>query len=199
MSLVEIANELAAFSDKSKLLMLPWLEVMAILWAINIFNWIIGSKLNYLGIYPRNLFGLVGIFFSPLLHHDFSHLLFNSIPLFVLGLVLLVQGVDIFIWVTLFVAIVGGLGVWLFGRKALHIGASGLISGYFGFVLVNAFLAPSLISILLSPLVLYYFGSIFLGIFPQEEGISWESHLLGFIAGVICAYVPMQLQYLHAI
>lgn len=188
--LVDFVNELSTFVDKSKVLIIPWLYILGILWAINIVNCsLFRSRLNVLGIYPRNLLGLFGIFFAPIFHHDFSHLLFNSIPLFVLGLALLVQSIDIFIWVTLFVTIVGGFAVWLFGRKAIHIGASGLISGYFGYILVNAYLAPSLITILLALLVLYYFGSILLGILPQEDEISWESHLLGFLAGIASAYI----------
>lgn len=186
----DLAFALNLFIEHSKYYILPWLGILGILWAFNIFNWMIGSRLNILGIYPRNIFGLIGIPFSPLLHQDFTHLLFNSIPLFVLGLVLLARGLETFIWVTLVVTVVGGFAVWLFGRKALHIGASGLISGYFGYILVTAYLHPSYITILLAALVLYYFGSIFFGIFPQEEQVSWESHLLGFLSGIIAAFLP---------
>lgn len=188
--LINLANDLNTFIEQSKNYIVPWLEALGLLWAFNIFNWVIGSRLNVLGTYPRNLFGLVGIIFSPLLHKDFNHLLFNSIPLFILGLAILARGPEIFAWVTLVVVVIGGLAVWLFGRKALHIGASGLVSGYFGYILVTAYLQPSYTTILLAILVFYYFGSIFFGIFPREDKVSWESHLLGFLSGILAAFLP---------
>jgi len=183
----DLADQLNLFILKSKIFMIPWLKALGILWGINIVNWIIGSPLNRLGLYPRRLSGLPGIVFSPFLHQDFNHLFFNSIPLFVLGLVLLAQNPETFYSATLSIIILGGLLVWLFGRSARHIGASGVISGYFGFIVVSAYLHPGILTFLLALLILYYFGSIFLGIFPQEEQVSWESHLLGFIAGIATA------------
>lgn len=196
--LSEFAFELDFFMKQSQHYMIPWLIALAMLWGFDIFNWMIGSRLNILGIYPRHPFGLIGILFSPLLHQDMNHLLFNTIPLFVLGLALLANSPEIFFWVTIVVAGVGGFAVWLFGRKAMHIGASGLISGYFGYVLVTAYLQPSFTTVLLAGLVLYYFGGIFFGIFPQEEAISWESHLLGFLSGILSAFLPSPLHlYYH--
>jgi membrane associated rhomboid family serine protease len=186
----DLVDELNNFLLTSKVYIGPWLICIALLWIFNIFNWMIGSRLNILGLYPRHLLGLVGIVFSPLLHANFNHLFFNSIPLFALGLVLLGRSLDTFYWVTGVVAVLGGFVLWLFGRTALHIGASGLISGYFGYILATAYLDPSFLTILLGALVLFYFGSIFLGIFPQEKGVSWESHLFGFLAGIAAAYIP---------
>lgn len=187
--LEDLIAELNAFIDKSYVVLWPWLSCLVGLWFFNIFNWITGSKLNSIGILPRKLSGLMGIFFCPFLHQNFNHLFFNSIPLFVLGLMLLAQGMDIFIFASVSITVFGGLLVWLFGRKALHIGASGLISGYFGFILLGAYFNPTLITILLAILVLYYFGGIFLGIFPQEKRVSWESHLFGFLAGIGSAFL----------
>ncbi len=109
--------------------------LLLVVWAINIFNWIFGSPFNLLGIYPRSLWGLMGIIFSPILHANFNHLFFNSIPFFVLGMFLLTLGQSFFIMVTICISLVQCTLVWLFARKAIHIGASGLISGYFGFIL----------------------------------------------------------------
>jgi len=187
--LSDLTIELNSFIDKSHLVLWPWVSCLAGLWIFNIFNWVIGSKLNVLGILPRRASGLVGIIFCPFLHQNFNHLFFNTIPLFVLGLILLAQGTEIFIWATLTSTILGGLLVWLFARRALHIGASGLISGYFGFIILGAYFEPSVTTILLAVLVLYYFGGIFLGIFPQEKGISWESHLFGFLSGILGAFL----------
>lgn len=195
----EFVNELTQFIHKSEFYLKPWLMIIAVVWGINIVNWILGSKLNYyLGIYPRNIFGLIGIPFSPILHQNFTHLFFNTIPLFVLGLALLsLEGLVGFYWTTLVIIIVGGLGVWLFGRKAMHIGASGLISGYFGFILISAYTAPNFITILLAIMALYYFGGIFLGLLPGKKTVSWESHLFGFLAGILCAYIPNGFTYFH--
>lgn len=163
--------------------------IMAALWGINIFNWVLGSPLNVLGIYPRSLWGLIGIIFAPILHGNFNHLFFNSIPLFVLGMFILMLGQKLFIGVTVILIIVEGLLVWLFGRKAIHIGASGVISGYFGFVLGLAYFYPTMISLILGFVTLYYFGSILLGLFPSSALVSWESHLAGMVSGVALVYI----------
>lgn len=187
-------NEIQVFFDKAELYLKPWAEVIGVIWLVNIFNWIIGSRLNILGIYPRQMFGLCGILFSPFLHATFGHLLFNSIPLFFLGLALLANGGAItLIWVSLFVAVLGGFGVWLLARKGVHIGASGVISGYFGYILMTAYRQPGVVTVLLAILAIYYFGGIFLGLFPTEKRTSWESHLFGFMSGVLCTYVPNEL------
>jgi membrane associated rhomboid family serine protease len=186
--LTEFIKELDTFIKMSQLYLLPWLYCFAGLWGFNIVNWILGSPLNIFGIYPRHILGLLGIIFSPILHKNFNHLFFNSIPLFTLGLAILARGLPIFLEVTGFVVILGGFGVWLFARRAMHIGASGLVSGYFGYILATAYFDPSATALLLALVVVYYFGSIFLGIFPQEEKISWESHLFGFLAGIGSAF-----------
>lgn len=194
--LTEFADELNQFITQSQLYIGPWLMALAVLWAINILNWVLGSPFNRLGLYPRRLFGLTGILLSPFLHGDFSHLFFNTIPLFVLGLAILTEGPNTFFTVTGIIMLLEGLSVWLVGRKARHIGASGVISGYFGYIIVNAYLHPSFTAGLLALLVIYYFGSIFLGIFPQEEQISWESHLLGFLSGIAAAFLTPKVMFL---
>lgn len=194
--LLDLINELNLFLQKSEFYLKPWSEVIGIIWCIDILNWVAGSPLNIFGIYPRRSFGLLGIVISPFLHSDFSHLFLNTIPLFVLGLALLANGGAItFYWVTLVVAVVGGLGVWLFARKGLHIGASGVISGYFGYILMNAYTQPNLVTVLLAILAIYYFGGIFSGIFPGQKHISWEAHFFGFASGILCAYLPNELLY----
>ena len=194
---VEFVTQINEFLDKSVFYLKPWSEALGILWCINILNWVSGSWLNLLGINPRHLFGLVGIVFSPFLHRNFTHLLFNSIPLFFLGLALLVSdGTTQFCFITAVIMLIGGFAVWLFARKGLHIGASGVISGYFGFILVSAFTQPSFMTLITAVLAVYYFGGIFSGIFPQEKQTSWESHLFGFIAGILCAFIPSSFLYM---
>ncbi len=191
--LAEFVDQLDNLIQTSQFYMIPWLYGFAILWGFNIVHWLVGSPLDRFGIYPRHLSGIVGIFLSPILHKNFSHLFFNSIPLFALGLAILGRGLHLFLEVTSIVVVLGGFGVWLFARSAMHIGASGLVSGYFGYILATAYFNPSLTAYLLAAVVAYYFGSIFLGIFPQEDKISWESHLFGFIAGIVSAVLIMSL------
>lgn len=191
--LSDLSYELSVFVNKSKLYLYPWILFFAGLWVFNIVNWLTGSKLNVFGIYPRRLRGLAGILFSPFIHQNFNHLFFNSIPLFALGLFILAQGLHIFLQVTLLVVLLGGFGVWLFARPAIHIGASGVVSGYFGFILATVYFNPSFTALLLALIVVYYFGSIFLGIFPQEDRVSWESHLFGFLTGIVSALIPVQM------
>jgi len=187
--LVDVSHDFSRYFSlaEAQLPFMGWL--MLCLWVFNLVNWILlRSSLNLLGLYPRSAFGLVGIVFSPLLHADFNHLFFNSIPFFVLGMFILAQGQDIFITVTLSIAVLQGLCVWLLGRKYLHIGASGIISGYFGFVLGMAYFQPTAISLVLAAVALYYFGSIITGIFPTSEAVSWESHFAGLVAGLIVLF-----------
>lgn len=169
--------------------------ILLTMWAVNIVNWLFGSPLNLLGIYPRSVFGLIGIIFAPILHGNFNHVFFNSIPFFVLGMFILMLGQNLFIGVTVVIALLQGFLVWLFGRKYLHIGASGVISGYFGFLLALAYFNPTLISLILAFVTLYYFGSIIFGILPTSKLISWESHLAGLITGVAVAYVLWYYPY----
>lgn len=196
--LLDFMNPIYQFLQNSEAYLKPWAIVLGVIWCINIVNWLIGSKLNILGIYPRHLFGLVGIIFSPFLHQNIGHLLFNSIPLYILGLAILTNAGPLnFCWITLVIMVLGGLGVWLFARKGIHIGASGVISGYFGYILINAYTQPSILTILLAILALYYFGGILLGLFPQEKRTSWESHLFGFASGVLCAFMPNLLLFFN--
>lgn len=168
---------------------LPFMgKIIAFLWIVQLVNFLCKQRLNLLGIYPRSIFGLLGIIFSPILHGSFNHLFFNTIPFFVLGMFMLGLGRNIFITATIAIAILQGLCVWLFGRRALHVGASGIISGYFGFILCLAYLYPNVVSLVLAVVAVYYFGSIIAGVLPLDDKMSWESHLSGLVAGIAVAY-----------
>ncbi len=164
------------------------LGIIAALWIILMLNAAMGYRLNILGIYPRHLFGLPGIFISPLLHGSSTHLFFNSIPLFALSALILVNGQSFFLAVTFMIVTLSGVLVWLFGRKALHIGASSLIMGYWGFLVLNAYEQRSSMALILGFICVYYFGGLFLSLFPQEERVSWEGHLFGFLSGLLVSY-----------
>lgn len=186
-------NDLATqFNDAINLMranmpyLLAWL---AGLWLFHIFNWMFAYRLNFLGIYPRSWRGLIGIFFSPFLHGDFNHLFFNSIPLFVLASFVLLDGWQSFYCVSSIIILLGGLGVWLFGRRAIHIGASGLVMGYWSYLLINAYEEGTLMAIVLAGVCLYYFGGLVINLFPTQQKFSWEGHVFGFLAGIAAAYL----------
>jgi membrane associated rhomboid family serine protease len=162
--------------------------MVGVLYSIQFFNWFVGYRLNCLGIMPRRLTGLVGIVVSPLLHGNFNHLFFNAIPFVILSSLLLLYGWPIFIYVTVFVALVGGFATWLLARPGYHVGASSVIMGYWSYLLVYAYYQPSWLSIVLAGVCLYYFGSFLLNVFPRSAQSSWEGHLFGLLAGLLAAY-----------
>lgn len=182
--LAELGQEIDSFVEESKAHLGFWLSFIGILWGFNLLNWTLGGAFNRLGIYPRQPLGLIGIAFAPFLHGGVNHLFFNTIPLFMLGLFMLGDGMTTFILANIMIMFFSGLAVWLIGRKGIHIGASGVISGYFGYVLASAYETPTLTTIALGVVALYYFGGILFSLFPSEERVSWEGHLTGFLAGI---------------
>lgn len=165
------------------------LVLIASLWVIHFVNVLLGHRLNVFGLYPRHPWGLIGVFTSPFLHSNINHLFFNSIPLFILINFVLLQGQQKFICISLTVISLGGMGVWLLGRRALHIGASGLVMGYWSYLLINAYQNPSLMAFILAVICLYYFGGLIFSLLPAEERVSWEGHLFGFLAGLAVPYL----------
>ncbi len=175
------------------------LEIIGVMYLIQFANWIIGYRLNYLGIYPRSWHGLIGIPFSPFLHGSFNHIFFNSIPLFVLASFVLLSGWTIFIEVSVIIIVLGGLATWCMGRKGLHVGASGVIMGYWSYLLMNAYHQGTWLSIVLGVVCIYYFGGLLFHLFPKAEKSSWEGHVFGFLAGLAAAYlVPLIPLYFHS-
>lgn len=164
------------------------LAFLALLWTIQLINFMLGYRLNLLGIYPRRIWSLLGIICSPFLHGHASHLFFNSIPLFFLTTLVLTFGVPIFYEVTIFIILMGGSLVWLMGRPGFHVGASGLIMGYLGFLLTQAYFSQSSFGFIIGALCLYYCAGLLLNLLPQEVRTSWEGHVFGFIAGIACYF-----------
>ena len=190
----QIASKIYAEFDLLQANISLILMIVGGLYVIHFINWILGHRLAVLGIYPRKLWGLPGILFSPFLHGHFNHLFFNSIPLFVLGSFVLLYGVPTFYFVSITIILLSGLATWMFARKGFHIGASGVIMGYFGFLLLNAYHQETAMSIALAIVCLYYFSGLIFHLFPTEVKSSWEGHVFGFLAGVAAAYmVPYAL------
>lgn len=164
------------------------LSVLAVLWAVQLLNRLLGYRLNVLGIYPRHVMGLPGIVLSPFLHKDFEHLFLNSVPLFILLNVVVLYGVHTALYTTVFVTLVSGAAIWLFARRGIHIGASALVFGYFGFAIGGAIYTHNLIAIVSAVLCLFYLGSLLVGLLPTQRDVSWEGHLAGFLSGFLCSY-----------
>ena len=171
---------------QTNLTTLGWIAL--ILWGIFFVNQLLGQRLLFLGIIPRKLYGLPGILFAPLLHANFNHLFFNTIPLLVLSAFLLVHGMPYFILVTLAITLLSGILIWLFAKPGLHVGASAVITGYWGLLICDIYREGSTTAILLGVVSLYYFAGIFFGIFPSKRGVSWEGHLFGLFAGIATAF-----------
>jgi membrane associated rhomboid family serine protease len=165
------------------------LLLIGLLYVIHFVNFIFHYQLNRLGVYPRKLFGLPGIIFYPVLHSSFNHLFFNSIPLFILASFVLLKGMSTFICISLTITLLSGLGIWIIGRKGFHVGASGLIMGYWSYLILNAFEEKTILSIAPAVVCIYYFGGFLLHLFPTEIKSSWEAHLFGFLAGLAARYV----------
>lgn len=150
------------------------------------------GRLNRLGIRPRRLVGLRGIVFAPLLHGNLGHLAANTIPLVVLGWLIMLNGINTFLTVTAIAWFISGLGTWLFGGfNTNHIGASGLVFGYFGYLVLRGYFEQSFSAIAIAVLVGLLYGSMIWGVLPIHQGKSWQSHLFGFIGGGVAArYLP---------
>ena len=162
--------------------------ILLIPWVVFIISELTGKRLLILGIYPRRLSGLPGILFAPLLHANFNHIFFNSIPLLVLSNFLLINGLAYYLEVTLYITLLSGLLVWCFAKPGLHVGASAVITGYWALLVSNIIQQGTLTAIILGVVSLYYFAGIFLGVFPGKKGVSWEGHLFGLLAGFATSY-----------
>jgi membrane associated rhomboid family serine protease len=162
--------------------------MLGLMWAAETLDLLPFVHLDRFGIRPRTVPGLVGIVCAPFLHANFAHLLSNSVPFLILGGVVLLGGTAVFWRVTLFVVLVGGFAVWLLAaRYSNHIGASGLIFGYLGFLLARGFFEKSAMWMLVSFIMLVLYGGLLFGVLPLHAGISWEGHLFGFLAGIAAA------------
>jgi membrane associated rhomboid family serine protease len=159
------------------------------IWAVFLASLLVPA-LDHYGVIPRTMVGLVGIPAMPFLHLNLQHILSNTIPLFVL--LILLAGSRAESWeVVVLITLLGGLLLWIFGREAVHIGASGLISGLTAFLILSGFLEKRVIPLLVALLVGFLYGSsVLMGVVPRiGSQISWDGHLCGAVAGGIVAFV----------
>ena len=159
-----------------------------LMWMVKIVEVLFGIDFSDYGIYPLTARGLEGILFSPFIHASFSHLFNNSLPLFFLSVALFYFYSEVAIKVFLWTYFLTGLLVWIAGRAAYHIGASGLVYGLASFLFFSGIIRRYFRLIALSLLIVFLYGSMVWGLFPGVyKNVSWESHMLGFFSGVVLA------------
>jgi membrane associated rhomboid family serine protease len=164
------------------------LGFVALIWVVQILDFILPGRFVTWGILPRTIEGLRGIIFAPILHNGLFHVFANTIPFIVLGFLVTMYGQGTYIRVSVFVIVVGGLLTWLLARQAVHVGASGLIMGFLGYLLARGWHDRSFTSVLIAVIAFVFYGGSLWGVTPLVPGfVSWEMHLFGFIAGILAA------------
>ena len=169
--------------------LIPILALISLCWVVFVVNnLILHDQLTQFGIRPRHIGSLPGIIWSPFLHVSLAHLLANTVPLALLGAILCLRGRGEFITVALAGIVISGALTWLIGRNAYHVGASGLIFCFFGYLVSLALFERKIGNLLLSILCIVGYGGIVRGILPTSNAVSWEGHLAGFISGITLAW-----------
>ncbi|MGW7076439.1 rhomboid family intramembrane serine protease [Streptomyces sp. NPDC054866] len=167
--------------------MLAWL---ALLWLLEALDTVSGHALDTFGVSPRDVGELRDVIPSAFLHFGFDHLLANSVPLLILGFLAALSGIRRFAAVIAVIILVSGLGVWLTApAHSVTAGASGVVFGLFGYLLVRGFVNHRPVDVLTGVLVLALYGSILLGALPTTAGVSWQGHLFGLLGGVAAAFL----------
>lgn len=166
------------------------LYLVGSLWIVHILKLSLHLNLGIYGILPREISGIGGIFFAPFIHGSIEHLISNSVPLLILCFLILLVYPKIAFQSLLLLYILTGLAVWSFARgNVLHIGASGVVYAMVSFVFWTGLFKRNLKSIILALIVIFLYSGYFLGILPNQPGISWESHLFGGLVGIFVAFI----------
>lgn len=166
------------------------LGMSAVMWVAEVVDTVTGHRLDAYGIEARDLDGLVGILLAPFLHFGFGHLVANTVPFVIMGLVIALGGAARVLAVTAIAGLVSGLGVWLVGPgSGVTAGASGVVFGYAAYLVARGVVARSLLYLAVGAVVAAVWGTgLLAGLLPQA-GISWQGHLFGAVGGVLAARV----------
>jgi membrane associated rhomboid family serine protease len=164
--------------------------LVGLMWLIEVIDTAMHGRLDQYGIIARDPQGLVGIVTAPFLHLGFGHLISNTLPLVTLGALIAVSGAKRLFAVTAIVTVIGGFGTWLISPpNTITIGASGLVFGYAAYLIARGLFNRRLGQVLLGIVVIMVWGSALLGGLLPQDGISWQGHLFGGIAGILAAWV----------
>jgi membrane associated rhomboid family serine protease len=169
------------------------LGFVALIWLIQLLNWALDLGVEEFGVRPRELAGLPGILFAPLMHSGFAHLIANSLPVLILGTAMLYLYPGAALRVLPAVYLGPGVAVWLFARGGVHVGASGLIYGLVSYIFVAGMIRRDRRAIAASLLVSFLYGASVWGVLPIERGVSWETHLAAALIGLALAIALRRL------
>ena len=150
---------------------------------------LLGQGANRLAIVPRTSGGLLGILTGPFVHGNAAHLAANLPPFLILGALVLRHGERTFLKTALLITLASGLLLWLLGRSAAHMGASGVIFGFFGYLIALAYFNRGMTDVLVAGAVVLIYGSMLAGIKPARNGTSFEGHFFGLLAGIAAAWL----------
>lgn len=173
------------------------LYFVLLMWGMHIikiagnFNW------NIYGIHPREADGLLGILMAPLLHSGFNHLFSNTVPLFMMFTLIMLFYSKVAKMSFVGIYILTGIAVWFLGRDVIHIGASGVVYGLISFVFWSGIFRKNFKSVVLTIIIIFFYSGYIAGVFPGKPGISWESHLLGAVVGMLVAFVVRNVSEQH--
>lgn len=169
------------------------LGFVALIWLLQLLNWSLDLGPDDFGVRPRQVAGLPGILFAPLVHGGFTHLIANSLPLLVLGTAMLYLYPNSARRVLPAVYLGPGIAVWLFARGGVHVGASGLVYGLVSYIFLAGLIRRDRRAIAASLLVCFMYGALVWGVLPIEPGVSWETHLAAALIGLLLALVLRRL------
>jgi membrane associated rhomboid family serine protease len=160
---------------------------VAIMWAVKLVEVGFNTSFVDFGLLPRTSEGLMGLITMPVIHADFNHLMSNSLPILILGTGIFYFYREVALKVVLWIYILGGVWVWVAARGSYHIGASGLVYGFATFLFISGLLRRNRNLMAISFLVAFFYGGLTWDVLPIRPSISWEGHLFGSIAGLVCA------------
>jgi len=163
------------------------ISILIIAWIVEIIDQFTGISLDALGIRPRTISGLIGVPLMPFLHGGWGHIINNTISLAIMGVIASTLDSKNFKTVTAFIILLGGILIWIAGRNAIHVGASALIYGYFGYIIAACIVLKNWQAVLYGAIIIYAQLSMFAGMLPftTSNNVSWEGHLFGAISGAV--------------
>jgi membrane associated rhomboid family serine protease len=162
-------------------------QILLIMFLVQVVNELTGGRLRVFGIHPRDWTSLPLIFTAPFIHGNWLHLANNAVGFLIFSSLCLVRGKRFYCQTSLLIVTLGGLLVWILGRPAVHIGASGWIFGLWSLSITLAWFERSLVNFLISCTVVVLYGGMVLGVLPNHPGVSFEGHAFGALAGIVAA------------
>lgn len=164
---------------------------VVVIWAVHIVNqYVLGGSLLAYGVHPLDTTAWWTVFTAPLIHGNFAHLISNTIPGALFTFVIAASGKHVWLKSTLIITLVAGMGTWLIGGVGtVHIGASGVLYGWFAYLLVRGIFNRSMAQLAIGVVIASVYSGLIWGIFPTMPGVSWQAHLCGFIGGIIAGFM----------